>query len=113
MGLFDFLKKEKPLSRQSFKGKNPYYQKNDTKAKEFLSLGGGISGIYDVSDKKTLSFVRKYSEYIESKHIYIRDKNGMLVPYFYKDRQVEKKWQKDYNKRNGVSSRKNKKKKKN
>ena len=108
MGLFDFLKKEKPLSRKSFKGKNAYYFKNDPKAKEFLSLGGGFSGIFNVTDKKTMAFVKKYCEYIEPKHIYIQDKSGKLIPYFYKDRQAERKWESDYKKRNRISSKRKK-----
>ena len=86
-----FKKKEKPLVRSSFKGKEAYYCKNNPKAKEFIALGGGLSGIYDVSNKNTMSIVRKYSEFIKPQHIYKRNEKGILIPYFSKDRKVERK----------------------
>ena len=49
---------------------------------EFLKQGGGRSGVYDISDKRTKSFVRKYRRYIPKREIYTRDKRGYLVPKY-------------------------------
>ena len=102
--MFGFLKKqEKPLNRKDFKGWIPSVFRTDNekynKYKEFRELGGALSGVYDVSDNKTRIFVEKYSEFIKPQHIYKRNKNGILIPYFSQERRAEKKWQSDYNKR--------------
>ena len=57
-------------------------KKKDKKYSEFLKAGGGLSGVYDISDKKTYAFVRKYREYIPKSEIYTRDKRGYLVPVY-------------------------------
>ena len=49
---------------------------------EFLKQGGGRSGVYDITDSRTKSFVRKYRRYIPKSEIYTRDKRGYLVPKF-------------------------------
>ena len=59
--------------------KNPQVEK---KRKEFLRQGGGLSGLYDVSEKRTASFVREYRDFIPRKEIYKRDKRGWLVPVY-------------------------------
>lgn len=55
---------------------------NSLKYKEFIKLGGSNSGIYDISDKKTAAFVKKYGEFIPKKDIYKRHKDGTLVPVY-------------------------------
>ena len=47
-----------------------FLEKKDKKYSEFLKAGGGLSGVYDISDKKTLAFVRKYREFIPKREIY-------------------------------------------
>ena len=57
-------------------------KKKNKKYSEFLKAGGGLSGVYDISDKKTYAFVRKYREFIPKREIYTRDKRGYLVPVY-------------------------------
>lgn len=54
----------------------------EKKRKEFIKAGGGLSGVYDVSDKKTLAFVKKYREFIPNNEIYTRNDKGWLVPVY-------------------------------
>ena len=65
---------------------NPQYpHKNPTverKRKEFLRMGGGLSGVYNVSDKRTANFVKEYRDFIPKQEIYKRDKTGSLVPVY-------------------------------
>ncbi len=56
--------------------------KRDKKYAEFLRAGGGLSGVYDISDKETKAFVKKYRKYISKKEIYKRDKKGYLIPVY-------------------------------
>lgn len=63
---------------------NMFGKKKDKKYTEFLKMGGGLSGVYDISDKKTFAFVKKYRKYIPKSEIYTRDKRGYLVPVFKK-----------------------------
>lgn len=59
------------------------FSKNKSKEySEFLKAGGGLSGVYDISDKKTASFVKKYRKYIPNNEIYTRNKRGYLVPVY-------------------------------
>ena len=37
-----------------------FLEKKDKKYSEFLKAGGGLSGVYDISDKKTLYLVPVY-----------------------------------------------------
>ena len=55
---------------------------NSLKYIEFIKLGGSNSGIYDISDKKTAAFVKKYGEFIPKKEIYKCRKDGTLVPVY-------------------------------
>lgn len=55
---------------------------NSKKYAEFVKSGGALSGVYDISDKNTAAFVKKYGEFIPKKEIYKRDKNGSLVPVY-------------------------------
>ena len=57
-------------------------QDKDKKYEEFLKAGGGLSGLYDISDEKTFAFVRKYREFIPKREIYTRDKHGNFVPVY-------------------------------
>ena len=59
--------------------KNPEIER---KRKDFLRKGGGLSGVYNVSDKRTASFVKEYRDFIPKKDIYKKDKNGSLVPVY-------------------------------
>lgn len=52
------------------------------KYSEFLKAGGGLSGVYDISNRETLAFVKKYREFILGSEIYTRDKRGYLVPVY-------------------------------
>ena len=62
-------------------------KKKDKQYSEFLKAGGGVSGVYDISDKRVRAFVKKYREFIPDREIYTRDKQGYLVPaYRPKDR---------------------------
>jgi hypothetical protein len=70
-----------------YKNFSPKRSAKDTNPKKyscFIKAGGGKSGVYDISDKQTASFVRKYREFIPKNEIYKRDKRGYLVPV-YKD----------------------------
>lgn len=56
--------------------------KKPKKYAEFVKAGGGKSGVYDVSDKQTAAFVKKYREFVPKKEIYKRNKRGYLVPAY-------------------------------
>ena len=47
-----------------------------------MRKGGGLSGVYNVSDKKSAQFVKDYKEFIPKKDIYIVDRKGNLVPKY-------------------------------
>lgn len=68
---------EKPLAR-----KRAYEKRKGPKYAEFQRLGGGKSGVYDISDRRTAAFVKKYREFIPDQEIYRRDKRGHLVPAY-------------------------------
>ena len=55
---------------------------NSKKYAEFVKAGGALSGVYDVSDKNTAAFVKKYGEFIPKKEICKRNKKGLLVPVY-------------------------------
>lgn len=83
-GLFAGLfgrKKKKDASKV-----NPYSEQRDAKLeakrKEFLRLGGGRSGVYDVSKPDVAKFVREYKDFIHKNEIYKRDKHNCLVPVY-------------------------------
>lgn len=90
----DFKKKKKkinkPLRKSTFAKTKNYRPKKGTKDYkdyiDFCNLGGNLSGVFDVSDKRTKEFVRKYSKFISSKDVCTRDKNNRLVCYFKSDR---------------------------
>lgn len=63
-------------------GKKKDNKKQDKMYSDFLKAGGGISGVYDVSDKKTAAFVKKYRKFIPDNEVYTRDKRGYLVPVY-------------------------------
>lgn len=50
--------------------------------KDFLKQGGGLSGVYDISDKNTRAYVEKYAKYIYYGHVFNRDSNNKLQPVF-------------------------------
>ena len=54
----------------------------ESKRKEFLKRGGGLSGVYDISKPEVKKFVNQYSEYIPKKEIYKRDRKGNLVSVY-------------------------------
>ena len=66
--IYEKVKKQKPFNEQKYK--------------EFLRKGGGLSGVYNVSDKRTAQFVKDYKEFIPKKDIYVVDKKGNLVPKY-------------------------------
>ena len=70
---------------KSYARKTAYETRKGKKYAEFQRLGGGRSGVYDVSDRRTAAFVKKYREFIPDKEIYRRDARGHLVPV-YRDR---------------------------
>ena len=47
-----------------------------------MKAGGGLSGVYDISNRETLAFVKKYREFILGSEIYTRDKRGYLVAVY-------------------------------
>lgn len=49
---------------------------------EFIRKGGGKSGVYDITDKRTRAFVKEYKEFIPKREIYRRNKKGYLVPVY-------------------------------
>ncbi len=57
-------------------------KKNNEKYSAFLKAGGGKSGLYDISNKETAVFVKKYREFIPKSEIYTRDKHNSLVPVY-------------------------------
>ena len=67
---------------RSFARKNAYEKRMSQKYSDFQRLGGGRSGVYDISDKRTAAFVKKYREFIPDKEIYRRDARGYLVPVY-------------------------------
>ena len=73
--------------------------KKKSKYNEFLSLGGSKSGVFDISDKKTRKFVKKYKKYIPKKDIYKRNKRNELVAVSFKQRRKDCKWLKNYNRK--------------
>ena len=74
-------------------------RKRAKKYAEFISQGGTRSGVFDISDKKTRVFVKKYKEFIPKKELYKRDKNGTLVAVDRRQRKKDKQWRKAYLKR--------------
>ena len=70
---------------RSYARKNAYENRKRQKYADFQRLGGGRSGVYDISDKRTVAFVKKYREFIPDKEIYRRDARGYLIPV-YRDR---------------------------
>ena len=68
--------KKKYKTRKTAKDKKP------KKYAEFLRLGGSRSGVYDISNKETAMFVKKYREFIPKNEIYKRNKKGWLVPVY-------------------------------
>ena len=56
--------------------------KNSPEYASFIRAGGGKSGIYDVSDRKTEDFVKKYRKFIPKREVYMRDKSGSLIPKY-------------------------------
>ena len=76
---------KKSLAYSSSKYDPMYHHENpkiERKRKEFLRKGGGLSGVYNVSDKRTASFVKEYRDFIPKKDIFKKDKNGSLVPVY-------------------------------
>ena len=78
--MFKFNKNERYIKKQirySTSKYNPIYSyknpKIERKRKEFLRKGGGLSGVYNVSDKRTASFVKEYRDFISKKEIYKKD----------------------------------------
>ena len=67
--------------------------KNKTnKYQEFVSLGGTRSGVFDISDKDTRKFVKKYKEFIPKKDIYKRNKRNELIAVSRKQRRKDREW---------------------
>ena len=73
--------------------------KNRQKYAEFVAAGGMRSGVFNISDKKTRAFVKKYKEFIPKKDIYKTNKKGTLVAVDRRQRKKDKQWLKDYQKR--------------
>lgn len=71
-------------SKTIFKRKKTAKKLKPKKYAAFVKAGGNKSGVYDISDKYTASFVRKYREFIPKNEIYTRDKRGYLVPVYKK-----------------------------
>ena len=65
--------------------------------KEFVALGGTRSGVYDISNKDTRKFVKKYKEFIPKKDIYKRNRKGRLVAVSWKQRKKDRAWLKAHN----------------
>lgn len=80
--------------------KYPKHLKDVEMYNEFIKAGGGKSGVYDISDTKTKKFVNKYKKFIDKKEVYKRDKNGYLVPKYFRYRKAHKRWLKYFNKKN-------------
>lgn len=59
---------------------------------EFIAMGGKRSGVFDISDKDTREFVKKYKEFIPKNEIYKRDRNGRLVAVSLKQRRKDRAW---------------------
>ena len=73
------------------------YNRENTRAKkyaEFVSQGGTRSGVFDISDKRTRAFVKKYKEFIPKREIYKRDKKGTLIAVDRRQRKKDKAWRK-------------------
>lgn len=66
--------------------------KKNKKYAEFVAAGGTRSGVFDISDKKTRAFVKKYKEFIPKKEIYKRNKKGSLVAVDRRQRKKDKQW---------------------
>ena len=57
-------------------------EKLEVKRREFLWRSGGMSGVYNISDKQTAAFVKEHREFIPDKEIYRKNKKGTLVPVY-------------------------------
>ena len=68
--------------QKSYARKSAYEKRKSQKYAEYQNLGGGRSGVYDISDKQTAAFVKKYREFIPDKDIYRRNARGCLVPVY-------------------------------
>ena len=66
--------------------------RKDDKYREFRALGGSRSGVFDISNKDTRRFVKKYKEFIPKSEIYKRDRNGRLVAVSLKQRRKDRAW---------------------
>lgn len=51
---------------------NRWRTENPDKYSAFLRAGGGLSGMYDMRDKNTRAFVKKYKEYIHKSELYYK-----------------------------------------
>lgn len=74
--------------------KNTRERKRAKNYAEFVSKGGTRSGVFDLSDKHTRAFVKKYKEFIPKKELYKRDKHGTLVAVDRRQRKADKAWRK-------------------
>ena len=84
-------KKKRPKVDNMTKYRPQSNPKKEAKRKEFLRLGGGLSGVYDISDTEIRTFVRDYKEFIPKKIIYKRNKKGSLVPAFRRRKNAKRK----------------------
>ena len=66
--------------------------KKNKKYAEFVAAGGTRSGVFDISDKRTRTFVKRYKEFISKKDIYKRNKKGALVAVDRHQRKKDKQW---------------------
>ena len=74
--------------------KNNRNSKRAKKYAEFVLQGGTRSGVFDISDKPTRAFVKKYKEFIPKREIYKRDKKGTLIAVDRRQRKKDKAWRK-------------------
>ena len=70
--------------------------KKMSKYETFVALGGKRSGVFDISDKDTRRFVKKYKEFIPKKEIYKRNKRNELVAVSRKQRRKDRAWLKNH-----------------
>ena len=73
------VKRSMPKYNPNIPSKN---EKLEAKRREFLRRGGGLSGVYNISDKQTKAFVKQYREFIPDKEIYRKNKKGTYVPVY-------------------------------